>query len=168
MIVTRSGSLVAITDAARQMLEESRTLGIRGDRLHSASSSRLRILAELLEVDPDQVRTCLIDDRENGHLVCRSVALPDCGDKGLVFVEIVAAQPDVKAHWVDFRVSHGMTDCENEVLASLMSGECPLEIAEHMGSSVNTVRTHIRHIYEKVGVSNVQELHRKLAAYRLG
>jgi DNA-binding NarL/FixJ family response regulator len=51
---------------------------------------------------------------------------------------------------------------EAEVLALLLHGKASKEIAETCCVSESTVKTHIRHIYEKAGVANRIELLKKI------
>lgn len=48
----------------------------------------------------------------------------------------------------------GLTDREREVLDLLDAGLSRREIAEALSVSLNTVKTHVSHIYEKLGVTN--------------
>lgn len=61
-------------------------------------------------------------------------------------------------HW-------GLTKREVEVLRMLMRGMNRKEIATEMCNSQNTVKTHISHIYEKLGVHSVSELLRKMVEF---
>ena len=47
-----------------------------------------------------------------------------------------------------------LTERESEILTELGKGLTYQEIAETLFISENTVRTHIRHIYKKLGVRN--------------
>ena len=49
---------------------------------------------------------------------------------------------------------NNLTERESEVLKELGKGSTYQEIAETLFISENTVRTHIRHIYKKLGVRN--------------
>lgn len=51
-----------------------------------------------------------------------------------------------------------MTEREFEIAASLVSGATARDISMELGLSFHTVRTHIRNLYAKVGVSNRVEL----------
>lgn len=46
----------------------------------------------------------------------------------------------------------GFTITEAEVVRNMSMALCPKEISEHMDISVNTVRSHLRSIYSKVGL----------------
>lgn len=61
-------------------------------------------------------------------------------------------------HW-------GLTQRENEVLQLIVRGMNRKEIAVDLCASQNTVKTHISHIYEKMGVHSVAELLRKMMEY---
>ena len=50
-----------------------------------------------------------------------------------------------------------LTEQERLVLVHLMQPASYQEIADSLGVSINTVRTHIRHIYAKLGVTKRQE-----------
>lgn len=52
---------------------------------------------------------------------------------------------------------HGLTDREAEVLALITQGFSNEEIARHVYLGINTVKTHIRKAYRKIGVSRRAE-----------
>ena len=51
----------------------------------------------------------------------------------------------------------GLTNRENTILAQLSKGYANKEIAVNLSISVPTVRTHLRHIYEKIQVRSRTE-----------
>jgi DNA-binding NarL/FixJ family response regulator len=53
--------------------------------------------------------------------------------------------------------TYELTPREREVLASLSKGNSYKMIASHFGISIDTVRTHIKHIYEKMQVRSQTE-----------
>ncbi len=65
--------------------------------------------------------------------------------------EIVA---ELSARRADLATVDTLTDRQEEVLAALRDGSSAGEIAERLGLSVTTVKTHIRTIYRKLGVSS--------------
>ena len=52
----------------------------------------------------------------------------------------------------------GLTQSEVRILAQLSRGRSARYISDELGISFNTVRTHIRHVYEKTGIHSKQEL----------
>lgn len=57
---------------------------------------------------------------------------------------------------------HGFTPREAAVAALLIKGRSPREAADELAMSENTVRTHIRHVFDKTGVERLAELVRLL------
>ena len=57
----------------------------------------------------------------------------------------------------------GLTAREKEIAMAAVLGETDRAIAEARGISVATVRTHIKHIFAKLGVSNRTQLARRIA-----
>ena len=60
-----------------------------------------------------------------------------------------------------------LSDRENEGLQQLSQGRLYKEIADSLGITVNTVRTHIRSIYEKLQARNRTEALAKSLASRI-
>ncbi len=51
-----------------------------------------------------------------------------------------------------------LSDKENEVLQAICSGKSNKEIAKSQNISINTVKTHVQHIYKKLNVHSRTEL----------
>ena len=70
---------------------------------------------------------------------------------------------DIVADWLDFSrhqtaPKHTLTVREREVINQALAGKTNHEIANTLGISDETVKRHIRNIYDKCGVSNRMEL----------
>jgi DNA-binding CsgD family transcriptional regulator len=61
----------------------------------------------------------------------------------------------------------GISEREYEVLCLLAAGHSNREIAERLFVSTNTVKTHLAHLYEKLGVSRRTQAIHKCKALRL-
>jgi DNA-binding NarL/FixJ family response regulator len=48
---------------------------------------------------------------------------------------------------------YGLTHCESQIGALLAKGTCLTDVAARLHVSINTVKTHLRGIYEKLGTS---------------
>jgi DNA-binding CsgD family transcriptional regulator len=57
---------------------------------------------------------------------------------------------------------YGFTAREAAVAALLLKGRSPSEAADELAMSENTVRTHIRHVFNKTGVERLADLVRQL------
>ena len=64
-----------------------------------------------------------------------------------------------------FDAKEKLSDRENEVLQWLSKGFSYQEIADKLFLSVETIRTHIRNIYEKLQVRNKKEALKKAGLY---
>jgi DNA-binding CsgD family transcriptional regulator len=75
----------------------------------------------------------------------------------------VDAHPDASAI-VAYGDAHLLTRAERSVLLALSGGLRAKEVAATTRSSVATVRSHLRSIYQKTGVRNLQDLLARVAA----
>jgi len=57
-----------------------------------------------------------------------------------------------------------LTEREREIVASLASGQTAAQVATSLAVSCHTVKTHIRNVYFKLGISNRVELMMRLDA----
>ncbi|MFY0602098.1 MAG: tetratricopeptide repeat protein [Cyclobacteriaceae bacterium] len=64
---------------------------------------------------------------------------------------------DIEMRELNGRLVHPLTDREFEIFATALSNKNNNEIAEELFVSVNTVKFHLKNIYEKLGVSNRKE-----------
>ncbi|MBX9460127.1 MAG: helix-turn-helix transcriptional regulator [Brevundimonas sp.] len=70
--------------------------------------------------------------------------------------------------WSDFDKVFGLTRAETVVVKRIMSGEAADAIAVELSVALDTVRTHVRRVYTKLGVSNREQLFSKINAFRIG
>lgn len=90
---------------------------------------------------------------------CRS-AWPD----GAVLLLIDEPAPDVDAHRAAaLALHHRLTAAERRVLTQLAGGLGVADIATANGVSVHTVRTHLKHLFEKTGTGRQSDLIRLLS-----
>jgi DNA-binding CsgD family transcriptional regulator len=78
----------------------------------------------------------------------------------LVFERSPACEPVALAL---FGKIYGLTASEQKVLAALSEGLTVPEVSERVGVADSTVRTHIRHLFEKTGVANLRALVSRVA-----
>ena len=95
--------------------------------------------------------------RHKRRIAPEGVAAPEAQNP--VTVETSAAQqgPD-KSSAELVSDAHNLSQREREVLVLIMRGRNVPAIAEELVLSRNTVQTHVRHIYEQLGVHSRQEL----------
>lgn len=65
---------------------------------------------------------------------------------------------------IEAATRNGLTDREYELLPGLFEGLTYYQLADEYNISVNTVKTHLKHIFEKLEVNSKVELIKKLTA----
>ena len=80
------------------------------------------------------------------------------------FLSSRKSKAPVECSVATIRDSTGLSDREAQIAYHAVSGKADREIAAALFVSIATVRTHLRHIYRKLGVSNRSSLCRRLSA----
>jgi len=71
------------------------------------------------------------------------------------------------AEWTEISESLELTQRESEMVLAVLADRSHSSIAQELGISSHTVHTHIRHVYDKLGVgSRAQLVARVLAEYK--
>ena len=99
----------------------------------------------------------------------RQTALQRGGASGVLILRAGGQRgegPDGRLDLLQF--AYGLTAREAETAAGLLDGLSPEAISERLDTSIHTVRTHLRRVYEKVGVQGQNELTARLLAGPLG
>ena len=105
--------------------------------------------------------------RQGGHFVFRAEAIqPEEGEKAFG-VMVFDADPRQERVWADFGPVLGLTGAECRVIKLMIDG-CDVEaVAAALSISVETVRTHIRNLYAKLGVRNREQLFSIILPFRV-
>ncbi len=161
VILDPEGRIEVANGVAKRML--SRPLSIGRQNFYSALEIVTRLLARTFTEEgiPLVPAVTIIDQqsREFYRLSAERVQGSDGRLRGIVLIE-----PARPAEHTDTLVQLGLTDRETEVLRAVLRGETTRMIARNLQISPHTVQHHLRHIFEKVGVSS----RRQLAAHLLG
>ncbi|MEG0322862.1 MAG: helix-turn-helix transcriptional regulator, partial [Raoultibacter sp.] len=80
------------------------------------------------------------------------------GVKAITAPEIKQIGDHIEARCREIGMREGLTEREIDILGLLAKGRDGKFIAEEYVLSYNTVKTHIKHIYQKLGVHSRQEL----------
>jgi DNA-binding NarL/FixJ family response regulator len=184
LIVCEPVNGMTAVDAVRESAADILLLGLTG-----AGQAALDILRDLAE-SASPVRTIVLSDAVGTTKVSRAVQL---GARGVVLKdsapdmlfqsiesvlaghvwigrEQVAEAPSALRKLEAARRSakaFGLTPRELEIVRAVVAGSTNKEIAEQSGISENTVKTHLTHIFNKLGASNRVELALFAAHHRL-
>lgn len=82
-----------------------------------------------------------------------------------VLIQIISAQGVVDEKLARLALTYGLTRTEARVVASVVSGKSSMETATAMEISMNTVKTHLKHCYDKIGVHSQVALMRLVSTF---
>lgn len=132
----------------------------------SASSRRtdddLRRLVS--EAGRDTTTQCLSDSGAGRHLVLAATRIEGPWEH-LVGISIQNADEDHEVRLADLRQVFGLTPAEALVAHHLLCGKTAEEVAADLGVRLETVRTHIKRTYAKMGVGSREAFFYKLAPF---
>jgi DNA-binding CsgD family transcriptional regulator len=92
---------------------------------------------------------------------------PEAADP-LVSLSFCPAPLERRYVWADFAPYFSLTRSEAAIVRMLISGRTPTQVAAELNSSIETVRTHIRRTYNKLGISSREQLFSLVAPFRIG
>jgi DNA-binding CsgD family transcriptional regulator len=168
MIVTAERVYVDGDSRAREALASRRDLRLNSKHLEMVDAAAMAELKHLVRVEPGETRTAVVRRREQGgHLLMRAAQLSSQAGTSLIGIAFRVADDLFSAEWPDLAPVFGFTAAEAKIVELLLQGLGAELIASKQKVSINTVRTHISHVYEKLGIACREELWRRLAPYRL-
>ena len=167
MIVSHGAKLVYANGAAEALLSEGRNLKLRGGQLESAYTAYAGGLRAALE------RACSEDDshignfgngiplpsKEGATAVCYVLPLGTSDHRrslglGHAAVFLSAAGENLPPSLEILSALSGLTSHEARIALMIADGSTPADAAGKLGVSMNTMRTHLSHIFDKTGVNS--------------
>lgn len=149
--VMQSSPHLTLRDGSLAAMDNGRTPGFR-TFLRAAGEARTSWISSVEGVAP------LI-------VTAQRLSMPDEPD--LIGVTLHLTTPQDRYIWTDFGEALKLTRAETAVVKRILEGVKAEVIAEEQGISVETVRTHIRRMYGKLGVSGREQLFAVIAPFRL-
>ena len=167
------GRVVSMNDRASELLDGSGILSTRNGRLRAREGGDARRLEKLIDEAlaargagsaPAGVGMRL--ESTPGvvglDLVVKAIAAdPLTGSSGEPAVVVYlndSSRPGIELDPAALGAMYGLTPSEARIGALLAKGICLTEIGERLGVSVNTVKTHLRGIYEKLDTGKQAQL----------
>ncbi|KQW86678.1 helix-turn-helix transcriptional regulator [Brevundimonas sp. Root1279] len=168
IIVTLDLSLVWMNRAATTLLERGSPFCRNGDRLacvDKALTSDLRRFVEGLDEKPS-IWACPTGGE--AHMLVRGEPLrPARAEAGAALFIVPTATAPEEHLWADLGDIFGLTPAETAIVKRFIAGERADEMAEALGVTIETVRTHIRRIYAKLAINSREQLFSLVSPYRL-
>jgi pSer/pThr/pTyr-binding forkhead associated (FHA) protein len=171
VLLGRDGSVVFVNHSARVILERAEGLSAGPSGLHSSDPAIARQLRAVLKSaagQPSHGGALLVPQGSGQHpltvvVTPLSRASRPAGCAGAV-VAVFISDPDQGIGSGQGLLSrlYGLTPAETRLTGELLQGYTLEEAAEELGISLQTGRTHLRHIFAKTGTRRQSELLRLL------
>lgn len=163
------GRVIQLTPAAEALVRDGRVLQIVGGRLKARRHGDHRELAsamgQAVGEEEEVCRTLLAADAQGERRLMLDVARLrrnpySLGSAPSVMVIARDERPRTRTGAAAIGAAFGFTSAETAIAEALARGCSPEQIAVERGVSLNTVRTQIRSIFDKAGVTRQAELTR--------
>jgi DNA-binding CsgD family transcriptional regulator len=149
LIVSDTLTLMLCNAAAEAMLRDGDVLVRRGAQLACASRDRQFQLQDLVSRQ-GAAPLVLLSHADRPHAVIHAEAL---SGSSLIALEVRQAKTDNEAALPNLSAIYGLTQSEVAMVRPLLKGLSNFEIAQELGLSIETVRTHLKNASAKLGVS---------------
>lgn len=164
VILDRSGAVLAMSDRTKIEISRFGCFAIKQQHLIAGLPHAEKQLQRLLRLPQNSVENAVVPCRSiDGHVILSATGLCDA----TILLRMQVADPDYIIKLVDLTEAFGLTPSEAHVVELLLGGHGPSKISDELGISVHTVRAHLRHCYDKLGVSSREELWQTLAPYHI-
>ena len=151
-LLQRLATAMQRADRIGRLIEALALEALARDAAGDAAGALERLDQALAQAEPDRFTRIFLDEgRPMADLVAHSAVRADSPNRAGALLTAFPLQTNPAASPGPVPL---LTDREQEVLKHLASGQTNQEIARSLFVSANTVKTHILHLYEKLGVSN--------------
>ena len=145
-------------------LQRRRDILRRGDLLLACNPThQIELLALLAGCGSEVATLCLRSEDQDGHLLVSVQPLP-ARRFGLV---LRRSGGEFNPSYADLGSAFQLTRGEIKVVLQLADGLSAAQAAEQLCVSTETVRTHIKNLYAKLGVKNREGLLSRIRAYQI-
>lgn len=154
-----------VSPAADAVLAETSALVLRNGFIRTRENRFERQLREMVDNATREVTIqCIYDQRTEEHIVLTAQRLNAPSDH-LIGITLQRANEDFVFRLADLRDAFGFTRTEGRVAYHLMCGLTAEETSRHLQVSLETVRTHIKRAYAKLGVSSREAFFHRLTPF---
>ncbi|GAA0728901.1 helix-turn-helix transcriptional regulator [Sphingomonas japonica] len=152
---------------ASQQLGDDAGVVLRDGALAFASATAQRDFTDFIEALGEELGTVSIPypDR-SAHLLFRGRRIGVDG-RSAACLEFTRDTAGFMANYSDIDRVFSLTRAEHRIVVGLLNGRTASQLATDLLISVDTVRTHVRRIYSKVGVRSREEMFSRLRPYRI-
>lgn len=165
LIVRTDASLLWLNRGAQRLLVESASIKLIDGVVRLIGGDHdIGFHAFLKGMSHETQALAVKFDGEGSFCVFRGRTLP--GIDGCC-LDVRFASPRYRPSLLNFEQVFGLTTSEARTASALYGGQSASEVARDQHISIDTVRSHIRQLYSKMGVSGREQLFHQLDAFRL-
>lgn len=164
IIVDLDHHIIWQNSASRAIIAECKELDCRGDVFTFVDASSNMALTNMMSASTKSGSSGVIHSLDGTRYVLVVQRL-DAPNNTLVFG--ISYRRVDQMRYADLRALFSLTKAEEKILHHLLAGAVADSIAEQNAISLETVRSHIRAIYSKVGVSSREALFNRVSLYRV-
>jgi DNA-binding CsgD family transcriptional regulator/PAS domain-containing protein len=161
--ISRNGNVLMASERTRRLLRRNRFLRLVGVRLTAESPIDAAALRRAVTAAVDQGRSSRLilgeEDDEVVTVAVRPITLT--GSKGSARVAALFLNPDSTTLAAGIQrqtAAYGLTPTERRLVAQLAIGASVERAAAVLGIRLQTARTHLKHVFAKLGVQRQSEL----------
>jgi DNA-binding CsgD family transcriptional regulator len=155
IIIDSSWRLVLANNAARQLISDSNLLQLKGAKIECTHKKLEHELTRVLSEDGCETSFSLRVNRRTETVVIRALPVGSSTNTCALIDLSVATE-------VRLRQQFGLTPAEAEIARAIFHGLSLVKIAKDRCAFINTVKTQVRYIFQKVGVRSKVSLARRI------
>jgi DNA-binding CsgD family transcriptional regulator len=166
MILAGDLSLLWSNSAADEILAAAKDFQLINGVVACLDKVQGQEFRAFLEAVGQKPEVWLYGQDETAFRMVRAEALSPDGMPPALALMIYPVDGVERYLWSDFHKVFGLTRAETIIVKRIVGGEPADVIAEELSITLETVRTHVRRIYAKLGVNNREQLFSKVSAFR--
>ena len=153
--------------AAVRLLGSVAGLEIKGDKFCSSNREPAQSFRRFIGspvTDASSLCLCLADGH---HLLCWAIRFTGASGERLTGLTMRSTVQAIALASPALQAAFMLTAAERRIVELLFVGRTAEEVGERLGTSVGTVRVHIRHIYDKLQVASREAMFHKIMPFAL-
>ena len=164
LVIDRELQIIWQSDNAAELVQRPVPLFLEKGFLAADTEQASNELADFIEVVGEDCKTLLVRGSEKKHWAM-VMALSPLEYSGLVFLMMNLSVPHRSVEQSGLATALSLTCAEARVLDQFARLNTPCEIAEVLGVSPSTVRSHMKQIHCKAGVGSAVQLTQLVRGY---
>lgn len=155
--------------AARDALASGGDLELKDGQIALHERAHQAELGALVKNCDTQIATLVLSARDgDGHFLLRARRIEADGvEGGRVCLTFLRSGASFQPRYADLERAFQLTPAEHRVLLKMAEGMNAEAIAEAKDLSIETVRSHIRSLYNKMSVTSREEIFARIRPFRL-